>query len=142
MQVMIQLAFNGQCRAAFGYYAKVLHGEIRVMNSLGATQDIPLPPGSKSGKPELIHFAQLAIGDQMLQGNDVPVADFEEMRGFNVALHVNDAAEARRIVDEFALEGEINTPLSDVAWSSAFGIVRDKFGVPWLILATDKPRQS
>jgi len=30
------------------------------------------------------------------------------------------------------------TPLSEMARSSAFSIVSDRFGVPWLILALDK----
>jgi PhnB protein len=138
MKVMIQLEFNGQCRAAFEFYAKTLNGKIKVMNSLGDTATIPLPPGSKPGRPELIRFAQLAVGDTMIQGNDLPDGDPAEKRGFNIALHVKDAAEAHRIFDALAEGGDVDTPLSDVAWSSAFGIVRDRYGTPWLILALDK----
>ena len=46
--------------------------------------------------------------------------------------------EARRILDALSDGGSVVTPLSKVAWSSAFGIVTDRFGVPWLILALDK----
>jgi PhnB protein len=38
----------------------------------------------------------------------------------------------------FSEGGQIETPLSEVAWSSAFGVCTDRFGTPWLILALDK----
>ena len=60
------------------------------------------------------------------------------MRGFNVAVHLKNAADARCIFDAFADGGKIDTPLSDVAWSSAFGVVTDKFGTPWQILSLDQ----
>jgi len=138
MKVMVQLEFDGQCRQAFEFYAEVLRGEITVMNSLGDTADTPLPPGSRPGTPDLIRFAQLHVGDDVIQGNDLPKGEYRQKRGFNVALHVSDAAEAHRIFDALADGGQIDTPLSDVAWSSAFGIVRDRFDTPWLILALDK----
>jgi PhnB protein len=138
MQVMVQLEFDGQCRQAFEYYAEVLKGEIKVMNSHGDTQKTPLPPGSRPGGPDLIRFAQLKVGDNVIQGNDLPRGDYRAKRGLNVALHVRDASDARRIFNAFADGGHVETPLSEVAWSSAFGIVRDRFDTPWLILAMDR----
>lgn len=137
MKAMIQLEFNGKCREAFEFYAKLLNGKIKVMNAIGDTAEIPLPPGSKPASPERIRFAQLQFGDNVLQANDLPEEDARQMSGFNIALHVPTAAEAKRLFDAFAEGGKIDTPLSEVAWSSAFGLVRDKFGTPWLILALD-----
>ena len=137
MQVMTQLAFNGQCRVAFDLYEKVLGGKIAVMNTFGSS-DIQLPPGSTASAPDHIRFAELQIGDYAILGNDVPEQEYRPMQGFNIALHVKTAAEARRIFTAFSEGGHIVTALSDVAWSSAFGIVTDRFGTPWLILAMDK----
>lgn len=137
MQVMTQLAFNGHCREAFELYEKVLGGKITVMNSFGGS-NVKLPPGSTASAPEQIRFAELQIGDYAILGNDVPAAEYRPMQGFNIALHLKTAAETRRIFDAFSQDGHVVTPLSDVAWSSAFGIVTDRFGTPWLILAMDK----
>ena len=137
MQVMTQLAFNGQCREAFELYEKVLGGKITVMNTFGGS-DAKLPPGSTASAPAQIRFAELKVGDYAILGNDVPEAEYRHMQGFNIALHLRTAAEARKIFDAFSQGGQIVTPLSDVAWSSAFGIVTDRFGTPWLILAMDK----
>lgn len=131
---MTQLAFKGQCREAFEYYAKVLRGTITVMNTLGGT-DAPLPPGSRPGRPELVRFAELQVGDQALLGNDVPDDDYEPMRGFNVSLHTTSVDEATRIFAGLAEGGTITAPLVEMPWALRFGQVRDRFGVPWLVLA-------
>ena len=137
MQVMIQLAFKGQCRQAFELYEKVLGGKITVMNTFGGS-DIKLPPGSTASAPDQIRFAELQVGAYAILGNDVPTQEYKPMQGFNIALHVKTADEAQRIFNAFSEGGHVVTALSDVAWSSAFGIVTDRFGTPWLILAMDK----
>lgn len=137
MQVSVQLAFNGNCRQAFERYEEILNGKIAVMNSFGDS-DAELPPGSTAASPDQIRFAELQVGDYTILGNDVPEQDYEPMRGFNIALHVKDDAEARRIFNALAEGGQVVTPLSEVAWSSAFGLVADRFGTPWLILSLDK----
>jgi PhnB protein len=137
MQVMTQLAFNGQCREAFELYEKVLGGKITVMNTFGGS-DAKLPPGSTVSAPEQIRFAELQIGDYAILGNDVPESEYRPMQGFNIALHLKTAAEAQRMFDAFSQSGQVVPALTDVAWSSAFGIVTDRFGTPWLILAMDK----
>ncbi len=135
MKIMAQLAFDGTCRQAFEYYEEVLDGKITVMNSLGDTKDVPLPPGSRPSAPEHIRFAQLQIGDAALLGNDVPHDEFEPMRGFNIALHTKSVAEAMRIFDALAKGGKISAPLTEMPWAARFGQLVDRFGVPWLILA-------
>ena len=136
MKVMAQLAFNGNCRQAFEHYEKVLKGKITVMNALGDTQDVPLPPGSKPSAPEHIRFAQLqASEDWALLGNDVPPDEFKPMRGFNIALHSRSVAEATRIFDGLAEGGQVLAPLTRMPWAARFGQLVDRFGVPWLVLA-------
>lgn len=137
MKVMTQLAFNGQCRQAFELYEKVLGGKIAVMNTFGDGGAM-LPPGSTASAPDQIRFAELQVGDHAILGNDLPEQEFKPMQGFDVALHVETGDEARRIFNALSDGGHVVTPLSEVAWSSAFGIVTDRFGTPWLILALDK----
>lgn len=114
-----------------------LDGKIAVMNTFGAS-DAKLPPGSTASAPDHIRFAELKIGTYSILGHDVPENEYKPMQGFHISLHVTVAAEASRIFNILSQGGQIATPLSDVAWSSAFGIVTDCFGTPWLILAMYK----
>lgn len=136
MQIMTQLAFGGQCRQAFEFYEKVLGGRISVMNAFGDSVS-KLPPGSTASAPDQIRFAELRVGDFVILGNDVPQNEFAPMRGFHIALHLKTEDEARLIFEALSDGGEVETPLSDLAWSSAFGTLTDRFGTPWLVLALD-----
>lgn len=140
MNLAPQLAFAGQCRQAFEYYAKLLGGTITVMNTFGGNEDRKLPPGSVAAAGDQIRFAELRFGDSALRGNDVPLDAFTPMRGFNVSLHMDSADDARRIFSGLADGGEITTPLSAVDWADLFGMVVDRFGVPWLVLAVRSGR--
>jgi PhnB protein len=135
MNLAPQLAFNGNCRQAFEYYAKLLGGEIVVMNTFGANKDRELPPGSLAGPDDKVRFAEVRFGHHALRGNDVGEDQFSPMRGFNVSLHISDVDEARRIFDGLADGGNIAVPLEKVDWARLFGMVVDRFGVPWLVLA-------
>lgn len=140
MNLAPQLAFAGQCRQAFEFYATLLGGEITVMNTFGGNEDRKLPPGSVAAGDDQIRFAEVRFGDSALRGNDVPPDAFTPMRGFNVSLHVNSIDDARRIFGGLADGGQVVTPLSGVDWADLFGMVVDRFGVPWLILALREDR--
>ncbi len=137
MELMPQLAFNGKCREAFEHYQKVLGGKITVMNTFGGNRDRELPPGSVAAAPDKIRFAEFRVGNFAILGNDLPDDRFEPMHGFNVALHTESTAEVRRIFGALAEGGQITAPLTKVDWAALFGMVTDRFGTPWLILALD-----
>jgi PhnB protein len=99
MDLAPQLAFNGQCREAFDYYAKLLGGRITVMNTFGGNEARALPPGSVAGPAEKIRFAEIRFGSNSLRGNDVSDDQFTPMDGFNVSLHVESTEEDVRIFD-------------------------------------------
>jgi PhnB protein len=134
MNIAPQLAFDGQCRQAFEFYADLLGGEIVVMNSFAEHADIALPPGSTAADAGQIRFAEIRIGDSLLRGNDLPADQWVPMSGFNIALHSERADDARRIFAALSDGGTVTVPLGKVDWAARFGMVTDKFGVPWLVL--------
>jgi len=137
MNIAPQLAFSGQCRQAFEFYVQLLDGKIVVMNTFGGNEDRALPPGSTAGEADQIRFAEIRIRDSVLRGNDVPKDQFIPMKGFSISLHVKKADDARRIFDALSDGGLVTTPLSKVDWAAQFGMVTDKFGVPWIILGLE-----
>ena len=107
------------------------------MNTFGDSA-AKLPPGSTASGHDQIRFAELQVGDFAILGNDVPQEEAVPMRGFHIALQLKTGQEARRVFDALSDGGEVETPLSEVAWSSAFGTVTDRFGTPCLILEREK----
>jgi PhnB protein len=129
-----QLAFAGECRSAFEFYAQLFGGSITVMNSFGSNQDRELPPGSTAAPPEHIRFAEVQFAGGVIRGNDLPANEFTPMRGFHLSVHVDNEGDARRILDALAVGGTITTSPTKVGWADLFATVVDRFGVPWLIL--------
>jgi PhnB protein len=44
-----------------------------------------------------------------------------------------DAAEADRIFSALAEDGTVRIPIAKTFWALRFGMVVDRFGMPWLI---------
>ncbi|PLP59020.1 VOC family protein [Mesorhizobium loti] len=135
MNIAPQLAFSGECRQAFEFYARLMGGIVTVMNTFGGNEGKALPPGSTAAAADQVRFAEISLGHSVLRGNDVPADQYTPMQGFNVSLHIEGANEARRIFEALSEGGTVTTPLTKVDWADQFGMVTDRFGVPWLVLA-------
>ena len=75
----------------------------------------------------------LTIGDQVLMAGDVAPERYEEPKGFSLSLQMKDTSEAERVFNELATNGRIVMPLEKTFWAARFGMVVDRFGIPWLI---------
>jgi PhnB protein len=54
--------------------------------------------------------------------------------GFSLSLTAPDDAEAERLFAALAEGGQVQMPLAKTFFSSRFGMVADRFGVPWMIV--------
>jgi PhnB protein len=129
MKVLANLDFDGECREAFTAYAKILGGTIRAMFS---HRDMPGmgPPVSEERMDRIIH-AWIDIGDQSLMGQDMQ--DFSGRKGMSVTVQADTPDEARRIFAALVEGGEVQMPIDKQPWSEAFGVLIDRWGVPWVI---------
>ena len=80
-----------------------------------------------------VMHASLSLGGQVLMGADVAAERYEEPRGISLSLQLNSTTEAERIFSELASDGVVLVPLEQTFWAARFGVVRDRFGIPWLI---------
>ena len=124
------LAFNGQCEAAFKFYAECLGGKIEGMSTYAR------PQVKDQTRPEWHHkilHAVLIVGDDILMGSDTPTEEYEEPKGFFVSLMIKDPADADRIFHGLAENGRVEMPIQETFWAARFGTVVDQFGIPWMI---------
>ena len=54
-------------------------------------------------------------------------------QGFYVLLHPDEPGESERVFHALAENGEIRIPLQETFWSPSYGVLVDRFGVPWEI---------
>jgi PhnB protein len=127
MRLSPHLTFPGTCEEAFRFYATLLGGRI-TMQTYGAS------PGAEKLTPEwrakVVH-ATLTLGDKELLGADVRPEEYEKPAGFFLLLPVAGLENTQRVFDALAQGGLVKMPMQRTFWSPAFGVVVDRFGVPW-----------
>ena len=124
------LSFRGQCEAAFKFYERCLGGNIVTMLTYA---------NSPTGEPvpqewqEKILHATLTVGDNVLMGGDVLLEQYEQPKGFQILIGLNDPLDAERIFQALAEHGAVKMPLQTTFWAVRFGVLVDQFGIPWVI---------
>ncbi len=130
MQLNPHLAFNGQCEAAFNFYAKCLGGKIETMMTYS---DSPMAEQFGAAMRGNVIHATVAFGAQRLTGGDVPPDSYQKPQGFSVLLNLDDAADADRIFKALAENGVVQMPVQETFWALRFGMCVDQFAIPWMI---------
>ncbi len=130
MQLNPYLFFNGQCEAAFKFYAQVLGGKIDGMLTHAVTPAEQQVPAEWRDK---IMHARLIVGDQVLMASDAPPDHYEKPTGFSVSIQIKDKAEAERIFNALAEGGKVQMPFGQTFWAAGFGMCADRFGIPWMV---------
>jgi PhnB protein len=128
MQMNPYLSFNGQCEAAFTFYERCFGGQFGAIFRYAGSPMASQVPDDWQDK---VMHGSLTVGGQVLMGGDVVA--YEAPRGFSLSLQMTSTSEAERIFHELAKEGHVTVPLEQTFWAARFGMVVDRFGIPWLI---------
>jgi PhnB protein len=130
MQINPYLSFNGTCEEAFKFYEKTLGGKIEsLMTNAGAPSMGEIPAGWES---KVMH-ARLSVGGTTIMGSDAPPAYYKEPQGIDISINLNDPQEADRIFNALAENGTVRMPIQKTFWASRFGMLVDRFGIPWMV---------
>jgi PhnB protein len=129
MQVNPYLSFNGTCEAAFKFYEQCLGAQPGAIFRYAGTALAHQVPADWQDK---VMHGSVTIGNVVLMGGDV--ADgHEEPKGFSLSLQIKSITEAERIFHELGQDGRVTLPLAETFWAARFGMLVDRFGIPWLI---------
>lgn len=130
MGVTPYLFFNGQCEAAISFYRRVLGAELQFMQRY--KDGPPGPDGKPFGAPDAVMHASLKIGDSVLLASD---SDGQPVQhgGFAISVSARDVADGRRLFDALADGGQVTLPFDKTFWTEGFGMLTDRFGVPWMV---------
>ena len=123
------LMFNGNCRDAFTRYHEIFGGDLTLLDMSNVPSEGNAPPEMK----DMIIHAALTVGDALVMASDDPTGNFESARGIHVSVTLPDAGEAKRVFDALAEGGEVTQALEQTFFSPAFGMLTDRFGIPWMV---------
>jgi len=130
LQINPYLSFKGECEAAFKFYEQCLGGQLGAIFRYGGT---PLAGQVSADWSDKVMHGNLTLGDQVLMGGDVAPDRYEEPKGFSLSIQIKSTADAERIFRELGKDGRIVVPLEKTFWAARFGMLVDRFGIPWLI---------
>ena len=131
MQINSYLLFTGNCEEAFKSYEKLLGGKIEFKMTHGESPAAGQVPSEWRNK---IMHVRLSTSGGVLMGSDAPPGRQAKAQGFSVSVSVDDPAEADRIYNGLA-EGAkaIGMPIQETFWARRFGMLTDRFGIPWMV---------
>lgn len=132
MQLVAYLMFDGNAEAAFDFYAHCLGGKVTRLSRFGeAPPEMPMPPEMRD---KVMHI-RLEVGDAVLMASDAmsSMGPYEPIKSCSVAIQLDAPAEAERIFHALAEGGTVQMAIGETFWSTRFGMLVDRFGVPWMV---------
>jgi PhnB protein len=89
-----------------------------------------VPPGMG----DKVMHASLRVGATRLMVSDGGCSNASSFQGVTLSIATSDLAAATRWFNALAADGgEVQMPLEKTFWAPAFGMVKDRFGVSWMI---------
>jgi len=136
MQVQSYLFFEGRTEEAIEFYKKAVGAKVEMLMRNKESPEPP-PPGMKA-PPEKIMHAAFRIGDTQVLASDGMCSGSPSFQGFSLTLDARDDAEAKRFFAALAEGGQVKMPLTPTFFSSNFGMLTDRFGLGWMVMAPKK----
>jgi PhnB protein len=130
VELTAYISFKGDCEEAFRFYEEVLGAKPGLMFRYA---DSPMADVVPAGWDTRIMHGSITIGTHRLEGADVPPERYEEPKGFSLSLNVPTARAAERLFEQLSTGGRVVYAIEKTFWSERFGMVVDRFGIPWMI---------
>ncbi|WKE64807.1 YciI family protein [Gallaecimonas kandeliae] len=129
-QVNTYLDFNGNCREALAFYEQVLGAKVEMLMPFRGS---PMAEGMPEQYLDLVLHTRFRVGHWQLMASDATPERYQKPQGFHVTLNYTDPGKARTIYDALVEGGQATMPFTETAWALGFGMLVDRFGIPWMI---------
>jgi PhnB protein len=127
------LYFGGRCEEALNFYKNAIGAKIEAMMKFSDSPE-PMPAGMlPPGYEHKVMHSCVSIGGSKVMASD-GCKPGGSMEGFSLSLTVGNEAEAHRAFDALGKGGQVQMPLAKTFWSPCFGMVKDPFGVAWMVM--------
>lgn len=128
-QLQTYLAFNGNCREAMTFYNEAIGGELKIMTMGESPMGDQVPPEAKNN----VMHATVIKDDFLMMAAD-SMSDNPVNFGSSISLSVacKSEDEVNHLFEKLSVGGTITMPLQDTFWGARFGMIIDKFGIPWM----------
>ena len=133
------LHFDGNCRAAMEFYKQALGVDLFLM-SFGEAPGNP-PWVTPESRDRIMHAA-LKRGETLflMAADNMPGSPLHEGNNVSLCIECESAEEIDAFFKALSEGGEVTMPPQDMFWNARFGMVKDKFGIHWMLNYTLPPK--
>lgn len=127
--LQIYLNFPGNCREVINFYYDAIGGEIKSIQTFEeAHMEVP-----DEFKSNIIHCVYDCAGVTIMASDNMPGQSPIMGTNFALTIDCSNEEEQDRIFNNLCDGGEITMPLQVTFWKARFGMVKDKFGINWML---------
>lgn len=123
--------FSGNCKEAMEFYKSVFGGNLTIQT----VDDSPDFPGKEQMLGQIMH-SMLESGDIKIMGSDSQKAS-PAAKKIELSLSGDDETKLRAYWQSLSEGGSVTRPLEKAPWGDTFGMVKDKYGVDWMVNITE-----
>jgi PhnB protein len=135
MNVEPYLFFEGRTEEALDFYRQKLGAKVEAMMRYKDNPDPQYNPPNSANK---VMHALFRIGDTKVMASDGNCAGKPSFQGFALTINAASPAEAKQRFDALADGGQVQMPLNETFFAKSFGMVADRFGMSWMVIAGPK----
>jgi len=139
MHIQPYLQFDGRCEEALAFYKTALGAEVEALLRF---KDAPDQSMISPGNADKVMHSCFRVGDARIMASDGYCKGQPTFHGFSLSITTPDKAEADRLFALLGDGGTVQVPLTKTFFSPGFGMVADRFGVSWMVVATPEAPAS
>ncbi len=124
------ISFAGDARQAMEFYEQVFGGTLS-LNTFGEFGAEENPNGIMHG------MLETPSGYTIMGADSPPGQPLQPGNNITVSLSGDDGDELRGYWNKLSDGGTIAVPLEKQMWGDEFGMLTDKFGIPWMVNISD-----
>ena len=135
MALIPYLFFDGRCEEAIEFYKQALGAEVQMLMRF---KDSPDRNMCAPGNEDKVMHALVRIDGMPVMMSDGRAQMQPKFEGFSLSLDAKDEADAERLYAALGQGGQAQLPLTETFFAKRFGMVADRFGVGWMLIAGPK----
>ena len=132
MYVKPYLYFDGRTEEALNFYRDAIGAQIDCLMKFSQN---PSPETNPPGSADKVMHAAFRVGDTEIFASDGDCGNKAQFAGVSLCITVDDAAEVDEMYAALEQGGQVQMPVSETFFAHRFGMVLDKFGVSWMVIA-------
>lgn len=140
MFVQPYVFFDGRCEEAMAFYGQALGAEVTTMMRYSESPDPQVKVNMLPGTEDKIMHANVRIRDTQVMMSDGRCEGGPKFEGFALTLNATNAADAEKLYSVLGEGGTPHAPMTETFFADRFGMMTDKFGVLWIIMAVKKQK--